>query len=66
MSAEQRAAVGDLVLDHGRDGCEAVVTDIEQGVPILRHRHGAMNATWSAASVLQLEIVARRGEWSAP
>lgn len=65
MSAERRVGVGDLVLDHGRDGCEAVVTDIEHSVPILRYRHGPMSATWPA-SVLRIEVVARRGEWSHP
>lgn len=64
MSAES-AEVGDLVRDYGRNGCEAVVTDIERGVPILRHRHGSTNTTWPA-SELQLEVVARRGEWTSP
>ncbi|MFJ9417352.1 hypothetical protein ACIRPT_24680 [Streptomyces sp. NPDC101227] len=63
MSAKPRPEVGDVVRDQARD-CEAIVTDIRHGVPLLRARHGS-GEPW-LCSPLSLEIVARRGEWVKP
>ncbi|MFJ9855758.1 hypothetical protein [Streptomyces sp. NPDC101150] len=66
MSGDERLPeVGDLVQDAARDH-EAVVTDIRFGsVYVLRPRYGAPSQTWEAG-VLQLAILARRGEWRTP
>ncbi|MEU1409839.1 hypothetical protein ABZ471_47990 [Streptomyces sp. NPDC005728] len=56
------AAVGDLVRDTAR-GCEAMLTDVREGISNLRCRYsgGQVNpwpTTWAA-----VERIARRGEW---
>ncbi|MGW3201924.1 hypothetical protein ACWDBD_46910 [Streptomyces sp. NPDC001118] len=58
------AAVGDLVRDTAR-GCQAVLTDVRDGVPYLRAQYGATFAepwptTWAA-----VELIAKRGTWEA-
>ncbi|MFJ9415876.1 hypothetical protein ACIRPT_17105 [Streptomyces sp. NPDC101227] len=66
MSDDERPPeVGDLVQDAARDR-EAIVTDIRfASAYVLRSRYGAPSETWEAG-VLQLEILARRGEWRRP
>ena len=54
-----RLQVGDLVRD--AEGRERVVTDLRQGRPVLRPRHGAPKE--APADPAGLTLIARRGEW---
>ncbi|MGW0880356.1 hypothetical protein [Streptomyces sp. NPDC002671] len=57
-----RAQVGDLVRDTVRSR-EAVLTDVQGGVPVLRPRYGGgLGAEWRAQWAA-VELVARRGTW---
>ncbi|MEU9110590.1 hypothetical protein AB0D04_02015 [Streptomyces sp. NPDC048483] len=67
MSDEQRPAeVGDLVRDLAR-GVEAVVTDVRDGVLLLRRRYGGglFPEPWAATDGA-VRILARRGAWDRP
>ncbi|MEU4655036.1 hypothetical protein AB0G32_14050 [Streptomyces sp. NPDC023723] len=65
-TASRTAEVGDLVRATGR-GCQAVLTDVRDGIPYLRHRYGAATfaepwpTTWTA-----VELISKRGTWEGP
>lgn len=60
-----RAEVGDLVRDTA-SGAVGVLTDVRDGVPILRPRYGAGFAGHWPAEWRALVVVSRRGTWSWP
>jgi hypothetical protein len=62
-TVHRTAGVGDLVRDTSR-GCQAVLTDVREGIPYLRPRNGGTEpwpTTWAA-----VELIAKRGTWQAP
>ncbi|MET8507546.1 hypothetical protein ABZV60_23270 [Streptomyces sp. NPDC004787] len=65
MNSDAKPEIGDLVRDQAR-GCDAVVTDFQGGVPLLRHRYGGGLADPWPAQPGTLVVIARRGTWPQP